>query len=200
PIAALQYQFLAVNMILFIVNFGKGLRAQAQARSKDQSQNLAQVSTKLQPQYVKRCCFESGQELKFDNAVPIEEIHFHDINEGDIIQVHRNQRFPVEGIILNDVETFVNQETLTGESKACNKKQGDEVFSGSLNTKNTVYIRATCKGREGHLSRVLEDVAKSATTKPSISKLVDRLAVIFVPTIVTISALTALGWYLLGPV
>lgn len=200
PVAALQYQFLAVNMILFIVNFGKGLRAQAQQRSKEQSQSLAQVSTKLQPQYVKRCLYTQGQPLKFDRDTAVEEIHFHDINEGDIIQVKVNERFPVEGIILNDVETFVNQETLTGESKACNKKQGDEVFSGSLNTKNTVYIRATCKGKEGHLSRVLEDVAKSSSSKSSISKLVDRLAVIFVPTIVSISLLTALGWYMLGPV
>lgn len=200
PVAALQYQFLAVNMILFIVNFGKGLRAQAQERSKDQSQSLAEVSTRLQPQYVKRCKFTPGQPLQFDRNVEIEEIHFHDINKDDIIQVKKYERFPVEGIILNKVETLVNQETLTGESKACNKQQGDEVFSGSLNTKETVYIQATCKGKEGHLSRVLEDVAKASSSKSSISKLVDRLAVIFVPTIVSLSALTALGWYLLGPV
>jgi len=200
PVAALQYQFLAVNMILFIVNFGKGLRAQAQERSKDQSQSLAEVSTRLQPQYVKRCKFKPGQPLHFERGVEVEEIEYCDINKDDIIQVKKDERFPVEGIILNDVETFVNQETLTGESKACNKKQGDEVFSGSLNTKNTVYIQATCKGREGHLTRVLEDVAKSSSSKSSISKLVDRLAVIFVPTIVSLSALTALGWYLLGPV
>ncbi|MGE3317717.1 MAG: heavy metal translocating P-type ATPase [Candidatus Berkiella sp.] len=200
PVAALQYQFLAVNMILFIVNFGKGLRAQAQERSKDQSQSLAEVSTRLQPQYVKRCKFKPGQPLHFERDVEVEEIEYCDINKDDIIQVKKDERFPVEGIILNDVETFVNQETLTGESKACNKKQGDEVFSGSLNTKNTVYIQATCKGKEGHLSRVLEDVAKATSSKSSISKLVDRLAVIFVPTIVSLSALTALGWYLLGPV
>lgn len=200
PVAALQYQFLAVNMILFIVNFGKGLRAQAQERSKEQSQSLAQVSTRLQPQYVKRCKFRTGQSMQFDNSVEIEEIHFHDINKDDIIQVKVNERFPVEGIILNNVETFVNQDTLTGESKACYKKQGDEVFSGSLNNKNTVYIQATCKGKDGHLSRVLNDVAKSSGASTSISKLVDRLAKVFVPTIVTLSLLTALGWYLLGPV
>ncbi len=200
PVAALQYQFLAVNMILFIVNFGKGLRAQAQERSKEQSQSLAQVSTRLQPQYVKRCNFKPGTEKKFDYGVEVEEIHFHDINKDDIIQVRVNERFPVEGIILNDVETFVNQDTLTGESKACNKSRGDEVYSGSLNTKNTVYIQATCKGKDGHLSRVLNDVAKSSSSGTSISKLVDRLAKVFVPTIVTLSALTALGWYLLGPV
>jgi len=200
PVAALQYQFLAVNMILFIVNFGKGLRAQAQARSKEQSQSLAQVSTRLQPQYVKRCKFAPGKP-NFDEYIEIEEVHFHEIMKGDIIQVKVDERFPVEGVILNDVETFVNQETLTGESKVCNKQQGDEVFSGSLITKNTtVYIQATCNGKDGHLTRVLEDVAKSSSTKPSISKLVDRLAVIFVPTIVCLSMLTALGWYLLGPV
>jgi Cu+-exporting ATPase len=200
PVAALQYQFLAVNMILFIVNCGKGLRAKAQERSKEQSQSLAQVSTRLQPQYVKRCKFSLDKPLQFDHGVEYEEVHFHEIKKGDIIQVKVNERFPVEGVILNDVSTFVNQETLTGESKVCDKKQGDEVFSGSLNTTNTVYIQATCDGKDGHLSRVLEDVAKSSSTKPSISKLVDRLAVIFAPTIVCLSVLTAIGWYLLGPV
>lgn len=200
PVAALQYQFLAVNMILFIVNFGKGLRAQAQERAKEQIQSLAQVSTRLQPQYVKRCKFSPDKPLQFDDGIEYEEVLFDEIKKGDIIQVKLNERFPVEGVILNDVMTFVNQENVTGESKICDKKQGDEVFSGSLNLNRTAYIQATCDGKDGHITRVLEDVAKSSNTKPTISKLVDRLAVIFAPTIVCLSILTAIGWYLLGPV
>ncbi|MBN9287505.1 MAG: copper-translocating P-type ATPase [Gammaproteobacteria bacterium 39-13] len=202
PVAALQYQFLAVNMILGIVNLGKCVRAYAQEQTKNKVQKLAQVYVNLQPQIARRVKgkYTPGLLDKVDLNKHIEQINYLEIQKGDIILVDPNVRFPVEGIILNKVETVVDQETLTGEAKYCNKGQGDEVYSGSLNTKNPVLILATRNGADGQLTSVIKDVDKSTTSKTSISKLVDRLAVVFVPTIIGVAALTALGWFFLGPV
>lgn len=203
PIAALQYQFIAVNMILGIINFGRGIRAYAQEQTKRKVQNLAQVYVSLQPQIVKKLTLKNSPGLfkRSDLDKHLVQTNYLDIVEGDIIQVKRDERF-LDGTIIScgPDGTMVRQETLTGESNPCNKKRGDEVYSGSLNTKNTVYIRATKNGPEGRLTKMIEDVAKSSASKPSISKLVDKLAVIVVPATISISALTGLGWFLLGPV
>ncbi|MGD9591625.1 MAG: heavy metal translocating P-type ATPase [Candidatus Berkiella sp.] len=202
PLAALQYHFLAVNMILGIINFGKGIRANAEQQTKNKVQKLAQVYVNLQPQHARvigKRKFKDNM-LKKDNN-NIVETHYLQIKKGDIVQILKDKRVPVEGVIISDSETMVDEETLTGEPGGSNKKKGDEVSSGSLNLKNTIYIRATRDGKDGHLTRVIADVNKSSGTKPpSISKLVDKLAVVFVPAITLIAGFSALGWYFLGPV
>ncbi len=203
PLAALQYHFLAINMILGIVNLGKSLRANAEHQTKNKVKSLAQVYVDLQPQYAKvlRSEFKEDMLRQGLSEQSFKEIHYKQIKEGDIVQVMKDQRVPVEGVIISDDPTFVNEETLTGEPEGRNKSKGDEVCSGSLNMKHTIYIRASRDGKEGHLTKVIDDVNKSSATKPpSISKLVDRLAVVFVPMIVSIAALSACGWFLLGPV
>ncbi len=202
PLAALQYHFLAINMILGIVNLGKGLRANAEQQTKNKVQKLAQVYVNLQPQHARvlKSEYKEGMfknDLENPNFV---ELHYQQIKKGNIVQVLKDKRVPVEGVIINDIETLVDEETLTGEPGACPKRQGQEVSSGSLNLKNTIYIRATRDGKDGHLSKVIADVNKSSGTKPpSISKLVDQLAVVFVPLITVIAGFSALGWYFLGP-
>ncbi|MBI2790420.1 MAG: heavy metal translocating P-type ATPase [Gammaproteobacteria bacterium] len=201
PVAALSYHFLAINMILGIINLGKGIRANAQEQSKSKVQNLAQVYIDLQPQTA--LVLKNEHKKRDLNTLRNEdfvEIPYLKIKEGDIIQVRRDERVPVEGIIVSDTKTMMDQATLTGESGDCEKRKGDEVFSGSWNKKHTILFRATKNGPEGYLTRVIADVDKSSASKPSISKLVDRLAVVFVPSIVAVSVLSAAGWFVFGPV
>ncbi len=206
PIAVLQYHFLAINMILGIINLGRGIRANAEEQTKSKVQKLAQVYVNLQPQTGRRLelAFKdkilNNENLDDDIKEYIKEIPYTDIKEGDIIQVHKGKRFPVEGIILSECGTVVDQETFTGESKHCAMAKGQEVYSGSLNLKNSVFIRSTVAGSKGNLTRLIADVDKSSASKPSISKLVDRLAVVFAPTILIISLITAISWFFLGPV
>ncbi len=197
PLAALQYHFVAINMILGIVNLGKGLRANAEQQTRSKVQKLAQVYVKLQPQHGRVLNLPYKEGMTINNSMFVEK-HYLQIKKGDIVEVLKEKRVPVEGVIISNTKTTVDEETLTGEPSNT-KGKGDEVSSGTLNKKNTILIRATKDGKDGHLTRIIQDVNKSSATKPPISKLVDRLAVVFVPVIVAIAGVSVLGWYFLGP-
>jgi len=207
PLGVLHYEFLAVNMILGIINLGKGITGQAQDQARAQVQDLEALFVSMQPQVAKRV----GQQKDYHHCFFREEttlleelISYKEIVIGDIIEVGPGERFPVEGIILHigggAEETSVNQEILTGESKLCQKVKGDPVFGGSLNDSGSaVYVRATCKGGEDCLTRVINDVAKSSAQKTSLSKSIDKIANKFAVGIISLSALTALSWAIFGP-
>ncbi len=198
--AVLCLQFLPALMILTIINVGQGIKAYIRAKTKNKVQSLNNVYVKLQPQNAKKLTLSYSLDIfdRPDLDEHIKEINYLDIKEGDIIQVKAHERIPVDGKIINDAETFVHQETLTGESQPYNRIKGDDVFAGSLN-KNTIYIRASKDGDQSQLKKILDDVARSSETKPSISKLVDKLASFFVPTIIVLALVTAAGWFFLGP-
>lgn len=197
PIAALQYQFLAVNMILGIINFGRGIRVRAEDRTRQMVQSQAEIYAENQPQVAKKVLTESPT---IEGARLInQQIPYKTIKEGDIIFVDEGERFPVEGVIISETETMVEQAALTGESTLIYKKKDDPVFSGSFNNKHAVLIKATCDGDKGHLTRVMEEVAKSKSSTPSILGLVDKISNIFVPGIIGLTALTALGWLIIEP-
>lgn len=209
PLAALQYQFLAVNTILGFVNIGLGIRSYAQERVKRKVQDLGQVYVKLQPQVAKKLDLKKlgkyPTEADFNRKDLNEylvQINYRDIQEGDILLVTPGSRTPVEGVILSDNETTVNQETLTGESRLRAKKKGDDVTSGSLNNKERIFIRATRNGTQGYLTKIIEgavETNKANKEKRSISEQVDRIAVWFVPAIISLALFSAAGWFFLGP-
>ncbi|MBS0289395.1 MAG: heavy metal translocating P-type ATPase [Proteobacteria bacterium] len=201
PIVALQYHFVAINMILGIVNFGKGMRASAEEKTKSKVLKLGQVYVDLQPQYAEKVDNKKIKEnsLKNLSKEDLNEIHYLNIKEGDILYVAKDKRFPVEGVILSEDETMVNELLRTGEPSPCNKKKGDSVLSGSLNMKYPVYIRATADGPNGELAQTIELMDKASATKPTISRKIDRLATIFVPTTILIAIVSAIGWFIFGP-
>jgi P-type Cu+ transporter len=191
PVAALQYQFLAVNMILGVINFGRGIRAQAEERIRQMSQSLSETYAENQPQIAKKVTskidkIENIDELSYD------PVYYKEIKEGDILLVEAGERFPVEGVVLYG-ETNVDEASQTGEPRYVNKQVGSPVSSGSYN-KKSVIIKASCDGNKGSLTRLIADVTKAQNSSISISPLIDRLSNIFVPTIIGIAVLTALGW------
>jgi Cu+-exporting ATPase len=76
--------------------------------------------------------------------------------------------------------------------------EGDRVVAGALLTDASLVMRATAVGEGTTLSRIVAAVEKAQASKPAIARLADRISEIFVPTIILISILTFVGWYLFG--
>jgi len=79
------------------------------------------------------------------------------------------------------------------------KKIGDEVVGGTINQSGTIVYRATRVGKDTALSRIVEMVRQAQNSKPSISRLVDKVASIFVPLVLVIAIITAIVWFNVGP-
>ncbi len=120
------------------------------------------------------------------------------VRVGDRIVVRPGERIPVDGAVVEG-SSAVDESMLTGEPLAVEKSEGDEVFSGTLNTTGSVTFEATRVGRDTTLAQIVEMVRRAQSRKAPIQRLADRVAAVFVPIVIGIAALTAVLWYFIGP-
>lgn len=122
--------------------------------------------------------------------VPIEELRV-----GDVAVVRPGEKVPSDGVIVEGAAA-IDESMLTGESIPADKQPGDRVYGATLNTNGLIKIRIERIGEGTILAQIVKLVADAQTKKAPIQKLADRIAGIFVPIVLAIAALTAVGWYL----
>ncbi len=127
-----------------------------------------------------------------EQLVPAEQVCV-----GDVFLVRPGDRVPVDGIVLEGASA-VDESTLTGESVPVERTVGDRVISATINLDGVMLARATAVGADTAFSQLVALVERAQASKPQIQRLADRVAVVFVPTVVVLAALTALAWILTG--
>ena len=93
----------------------------------------------------------------------------------------------------------VDESMLTGEPLPVEKKVGDEVTGGTLNTSGTFLFQAKRIGADTALARIIEMVRRAQSSKPAIGRLADKISSVFVPAVLIIAVLTLLAWFNFGP-
>jgi Cu+-exporting ATPase len=116
---------------------------------------------------------------------------------GEVVVVRPGDRIPVDGKILSG-DSAVDESLLTGESIPVGKSPGDRVTGGSVNGDGLLRIATTTVGKESTLERIIALVEGAQAAKPPVQRLVDRVTNVFVPVVVAIAIVTALGWLLAG--
>ena len=174
--------FESAAMILTLITVGKTL----EAYSKGKTTNALKSLMDLAPQTA--CLVRDGQQV----TVPIAEVQ-----TGDIFLVRPGESIPVDGVVLEG-ESSVNEAALTGESMPVDKAAGDTVSAATINQNGALTCRATRVGQDTTLSQVIRLVQDAAATKAPLARTADRVAGIFVPTVIGIAAVTLVIWLLLG--
>ena len=126
-----------------------------------------------------------------------EQIPTQDIRCGDQILIRPGDRIPVDGIVSDGIST-VDESLLTGESLPVSKKRGETVIGGSLNLSGSFHMTATRLGDDSALSHMIHLVEEAQASKAPVSRLADKIAGIFVPTIISIAFVTSLLWIIVG--
>jgi Cu+-exporting ATPase len=116
---------------------------------------------------------------------------------GDLVEVRPGERVPVDGTI-EDGTSDLDEAMITGESIAVEKGPGAHVIGGTVNGPGRLRVRATAVGAATTLARIMRMVEGAQAAKAPVQRLVDRVAAVFVPTIVAIAALTFAAWMLAG--
>ncbi len=124
----------------------------------------------------------NGQEL---------EIHTHAVNLDEKMVVRPGDKVPLDGLVVKGVSA-VDQSPITGESIPVTKKEGDEVFAGSINTEGYLEIKVTRKSDETIISRIIELVRESKNKKSKTEAFIDRFATYYTPTVILAAVLVAL--------
>lgn len=124
--------------------------------------------------------------------VPVE-----DLMPDDLFLVRPGEKIATDGVVVEGTSA-VDASLLTGESVPVEVRPGDTVTGATVNTSGSLTVRATRVGTETTLAKMGELVASAQETKAPIARLADRVSAVFVPVILTISALTLVGWWLIS--
>ena len=134
--------------------------------------------------------------LKFqeNNATRIlngekEQIKSSEIQIGNTLLVNTGDKVPTDGEIIWG-EASINESMITGESIPVEKTKYDQVIGGTIIEKGSIHILATRVGKNTVLSQIIDLMKRAQAAKPTIQKLGDRVAAIFVPVVLGISLLT----------
>ena len=116
---------------------------------------------------------------------------------GDIVLVKPGERIAVDGIVTEG-SSYVDESMLSGEPVAVSKHKDAKVFAGTINQKGSFRFRAEKIGTDTLLAKIIHMVQDAQGSKaPVRSELVDKIAGIFVPTIIGIAVLAFIAWMLL---
>lgn len=172
----LYYESAAV--IIALIMLGKYMEAQ----SKGQTSKAIQSLLNLKP--------KTATLLKDDQEI---EIDSDEIALKDLIVVKPGASIPVDGVIVRG-HTAVDESMLTGESLPIDKTVGDHVVMGTINSSGRIVIEATAILGDTKLAQIVSLVQKAQQHKAPIAKMVDKIAGVFVPTVIGIAIVTFIAW------
>jgi Cu+-exporting ATPase len=181
PPAALY--FMEATGLLALVSLGHWL----EARARDSAGHAIRELMNLSPPTALRLG---------DDQTPV-EVPLADVQHGDCVLVRPGDRVPVDGVIIAG-RSAVDESMLTGEPLPVVRTVGDEVVGGTMNTDGRLTLRATRVGQETALAQIVKMVETAQSAKPPIQRLADKIAAVFVPVVLFIALITAVGWYAMG--
>jgi cation-transporting ATPase V len=127
-----------------------------------------------------------------ERLVPVESVR-----RGEVFLLRPGDKVPVDGIVI-DGASAVDESMLTGESLPVEKEVGALLTGATLNVDGVLRARATAVGADTALSQLVALVERAQASQPKVQRLADEIARYFVPAVLILAALTALGWVLTG--
>ncbi|MBQ7420436.1 MAG: heavy metal translocating P-type ATPase [Prevotella sp.] len=126
------------------------------------------------------------------------EVPISAIQPGDTIEVRPGEKIPVDGRVLGDGIARIDESAMTGESVAVEKHAGDKVLAGTIVREGTFRFKAEEVGQKTILANMIRMVQEAQGSKAPVQRIVDQVALVFVPAVAAIALLTFLVWILVG--
>ena len=176
--------FESAAMIVTLVLLGQVLELRARHRTGAALRALLDLAPKSALRLA-----DDGKE----DSVPLAQVQV-----GDRLRVRPGEKIPVDGVVLEG-RGSVDESMVTGESLPVGKAPGDAVIGGTLNGTAAFVMRAERVGRETLLARIVQTVAEAQRSRAPVQGLADRVSAWFVPAVIAVALLAAIGWWALGP-
>ena len=177
-----QTYFDVTIIVITFIALGKYLEARSKIKTGDAIEKLLNLQAKT------ALVVREGKEV---------EVFVSDVKHGDLIIVKPGTKIPVDGIITDGM-SYVDESMVTGEPMPAQKKIGDSVVSGTINTSGAFTFRATKVGSETLLAQIIKMVEDAQGSRAPIQALADKISSVFVPIVLVIAFVTLGAWLLLG--
>ncbi|MDE7332434.1 MAG: heavy metal translocating P-type ATPase [Lachnospiraceae bacterium] len=175
--------FESAGMILALITVGKYLETRSKGRTSEAIEKLMDLSPKTAI-----LLLENGEE---------KEIPTQQLLKDDLFIVKPGSLVPVDGVVVEGTSS-VNEAAITGESIPVEKQPGDAVVSATMNKAGRLVCKAVKVGEDTTLSQIIRLVEEASSSKAPIARLADKIAGIFVPTVMGIALITLFAWMIAG--
>lgn len=182
--------FEASSVIIAFILLGRLLEDRAKQKTTGAIRKLAGLQPKTVT--VVRC---NGKECgtPTEMSIPVEQAR-----PGDMIIVKPGERIALDGTV-SEGESYVDESMLNGEPLPSHKTAGDKVYAGSVNQKGAFRFIADKTGKDTVLSQIIRMVQDAQGSKAPVQNIVDKVAGIFVPTIICIAIIVFACWWIFAP-
>lgn len=172
--------FDTASTIIALILMGRVLEMRAKQKTSEAIKKLMS----LQPNVAH--VFRNGSE---------KEIRIDDVIVNDILVIRPGERIPVDGVMTKG-KTTVDESMVTGESIPAEKNIGDKITGGAINNNGSIEFRATAVGKNTLLAKIITMVEEAQGSKAPIQALADKIAAVFVPTVIGAALVTFGFWYI----
>lgn len=179
---SMDIYFESAGTILTLITLGKYLEAKSKGKTSEAIEKLIDLAPKTA--IIERDGIET--------EIPVSEIR-----EGDIFIVKPGSNIPADGFVISG-SSGVDESAITGESIPVEKNSGDALIAATINKSGYLKGKATRVGENTTLSQIIRLVEEASSTKAPIAKMADKIAGIFVPTVMLIAAAAFIIWLIAG--
>ena len=134
----------------------------------------------------------------------IEEVPISTIECGDVLEVRAGDKIPVDGEVVS-AESFmkadaayIDESMITGEPTPCEKVKGSKVLAGTIPSQGKLRMRACQIGEDTALAHIIQMVQEAQGSKAPVQRIVDKVALVFVPVVACVAVVTFLLWWIIG--
>ncbi len=126
------------------------------------------------------------------------------IEKGDTIEVRAGEKIPVDGTVVSAESymtadaAYVDEAMISGEPTPAVKKAGDEVLAGTIPSQGKLRMKARQIGEDTALAHIIRTVQEAQGSKAPVQRIVDKAALVFVPTIIALAVVTFVAWWAIG--
>ena len=174
--------FESAGTILTLITIGKYLETKSKGKTSEAITKLLNLAPKTVT------VVRDGVEQVVDAA---------DVGKGEIFLVKPGESVAVDGIVLEGKSSF-DESAITGESIPVPKQEGDTIVSASMNKSGLIRAKATKVGEDTTIAQIIRLVEEASSSKAPIAKVADKIAGVFVPTVITIALITGVIWLISG--
>ena len=134
----------------------------------------------------------------------IEEVPISTIECGDVLEVRAGDKIPVDGEVVS-AESFmkadaayIDESMITGEPTPCEKVKGSKVLAGTIPSQGKLLMKALQIGEDTALAHIIQMVQEAQGSKAPVQRIVDKVALVFVPVVACVAVVTFLLWWIIG--
>lgn len=134
----------------------------------------------------------------------LQEVPLATIKIGDTVEVRAGEKIPVDGIVtsatsfMNSTGVYVDESMITGEPTPVLKREGGDVLAGTVVSQGKFQFKARQVGEHTALAQIIQMVQQAQASKAPVQRIVDKVALVFVPVVLLLALLTFVLWWVVG--